>query len=104
MSWSLRKAFYFKVVILLLLTFALFSFAYKRREIFFQQAQKLIEQNLEKNFSCELAIGKITPRFFYGRVKKKESGLMIVPVLMKLFLKKEKASSKGLLEKNIKMQ
>jgi hypothetical protein len=55
-----------RLIILLVLTLAVF--AYVRKEIFFQQAKKLIRQNLEKNLSCQLSIGDIRIGRLYGLV------------------------------------
>jgi hypothetical protein len=43
-------------------------FAYVRKELFFQQAKKLIRQNLERNFPCKLSIGSLRAGLFYGLV------------------------------------
>jgi len=57
-----------KFLIFLLLIFGLIIFAYARRETEFWQAKKLIKQNLEKRFPCDLSIGKIKAGLFYGVV------------------------------------
>ncbi|MBU3933322.1 MAG: hypothetical protein KKH11_01465, partial [Candidatus Omnitrophica bacterium] len=57
-----------KSLVFLLLIFGLIIFAYARRETFLQQAKKLIKQNLEKSFPCDLSIGKIKAGLFYGVV------------------------------------
>ncbi|MBL7092093.1 MAG: hypothetical protein ISS24_01670 [Candidatus Omnitrophica bacterium] len=57
-----------KSLVFLLLIFGLITFAYARRETFLQQAKKLIKQNLEKSFPCDLSIGKIKAGLFYGVV------------------------------------
>jgi len=67
MSWFSNKR-RGKFVIFLLLLFILALCTYVRREIFFQQAKKLIEQNLAKNFPGRLSIGKIRPSLIYGLI------------------------------------
>lgn len=58
-----------KLIIFLLLISTMAVFAYVKREIFFQQAKKIIKQNLEKNFPpAQLSIGKIRAGLFYGLV------------------------------------
>lgn len=55
-----------KLTIFVLLIAALCTFAYARREMFFQQAKKLIQQNLEKRFPCKVSIGSLRAGFVYG--------------------------------------
>ena len=57
-----------KFLIFLLTIFTLIIFAYARKEIFFQQAKKIIKQNLEKSFPVQLSIERIRAGFFYGLV------------------------------------
>ena len=57
-----------KLIIFLLLIFALIIFAYARKEIFFQQAKKIIKQNLEKNLPVQLSIERIRAGLLYGLI------------------------------------
>lgn len=55
------------LIILLVTTLAIF--AYVRKEVFFQQAKRLLTRSLEKSFSpVQLSIEKIKPSLFYGLV------------------------------------
>ncbi|MCQ9207932.1 MAG: hypothetical protein NG712_00925 [Omnitrophica bacterium] len=67
MSWFSNKR-RGKFFIFLLLVFVLAACFYLRREIFFQQAKKLIEQNIENNFPCRISIGTVSPSVIYGLV------------------------------------
>ncbi|MFC1698373.1 hypothetical protein ACFL1I_00245 [Candidatus Omnitrophota bacterium] len=53
----------FLIVILILIVAA-----YAARGLLFEQAKKLIKQNLERNLPCKLAIGKIRAGLLYGLV------------------------------------
>lgn len=57
-----------RVVIILILISVLAIFAYVRKEIFFQQAKKLIKQNLERNLPCRISIGKIKSGLLQGLI------------------------------------
>lgn len=57
-----------KVAIFLVVVSTLIIFAYARKEIFFQKAKRLIEQNLEKSLPCEFSIGRLRSGLLYGLV------------------------------------
>ena len=57
-----------RLVVFFFLVLVLLAFAYVKKEIFFQQAKRMIEQNLEKSFPCEFSIEKIRPGLLYGLV------------------------------------
>lgn len=63
---KIRKRF----IILLLLIFALAISVYVRKEIFLQQAKRLIRQNLEKRLMCKFSLAEINPGVFGGLVLK----------------------------------
>ena len=63
----IRKRF----IISLLIVLTVAAVAYVRKEILFQQAKRLIRQNLEKSLMCKLSIGEIKSGVFGGLVLEK---------------------------------
>ncbi len=63
-----KPRFLRKATLLLVFITLLGIFAYGRRQVLFQEAKKLIKQNLEKRFPCEVSIGDIRAGLVRGVV------------------------------------